>query len=368
MDQVTSRANLPMKIVSFRDAFVDETAFLPKKYSVNGRVIEAPYGLCRDGLNVGQAEPFGIDMVKPWLDQQGLIIPPTEPTVPFVSRAVPIGRLNDTGLSLPQHPTTHAFSIGLETMAIPIGTTSFERFQERAGRRSRPNANRVLVCVHGYNADAGRCVAQYQKIANAADAIGARRDIKYVGAIGVLWPGSYSPTLGWFLAQSRVKEAASRLRSVLRLLLEMGFNVDVSAHSLGCKVVAQALLGAPGERSWIGDLTCLRNVVLAAAAVPNNFQVKRYMVASEPITEAVPFSFDCPDRTVVLYSRRDPVLRYGYRLDPRHLLRPALGYSGPSKDAVNGAIESYDWSDLVRSHSGYTKQGSMDAYANLLAR
>lgn len=189
---------------------------------------------------------------------------------------------------------------------------------------------RVLALVHGYNVT--EAMDAYALIASMVSA-------NYDTVIGVTWPGSRI-ALAFWMAEIRANKAgrymAARLLPYLNGI-NAGGSLDVEAHSLGCRVALEAL------RSGLE----VRNLLLAAAAVEDeSVEVgELYGTVIEEHTQ----------RTVVAYSRQDPVLRHAFKIAQWD---NALGLTGPRshKDVMlPTTLEAIDLSTLVDAHGGYKK-------------
>jgi esterase/lipase superfamily enzyme len=200
-------------------------------------------------------------------------------------------------------------------------------------RLRRKRTPRALIVVHGYKSAFDNTVEAYEQIEGEVNRI---KPGEFPLIVGFHWPGSWSATFGYVAAERRAKEAGARLSELIQELVRRNFDVTVSAHSLGCKVALEALCveDSPGF-----------SLVLAGAAVDHDvFADKhRYMQAVRRRAYAVN----------VLYSLRDDVLKFGYRLPPQNWFSPALGWKGPKSTPSTNIIHAADLSESVAGHSEY---------------
>lgn len=179
---------------------------------------------------------------------------------------------------------------------------------------------RVGVFVHGYNVE--EPMATYARWLFGVDGL-------YDVVVGVRWPGSQIEWAFW-LACLRADKAGALLAAELSGLAAE--SISLVGHSLGCRVVLQALSKG---------LTC-RTAVLAAAAVDDE--------SLEP-GERFGMAPAMAERVLVAYSRRDEVLAKAYRFAK---LDQALGRVGPQRPwKLPMSVELADLSREIGGHSGY---------------
>jgi pimeloyl-ACP methyl ester carboxylesterase len=188
---------------------------------------------------------------------------------------------------------------------------------------------RVLILVHGFNSDIETVEGSYSEIIFCVG-----RDSKprreYDAVIGLAWPGSWSGTVGFGFAMRRTQEVARRLRLVFDWLLARQCKVDVMGHSMGCRVILQAI---PGYQESLGKID------LTGAAVP--------CTALKGLRGPGLF---------VWHSADDEVLTGAYRMWPGNWFTPALGCVGP-RDAPKG-VTAVDLSMTVPHHGDYRHSAS----------
>lgn len=185
---------------------------------------------------------------------------------------------------------------------------------------------RVLVLVHGYNVE--DAFDAYSRMAINI----AQHKMGYDEIIGVQWPGS-KIALAFLLAAARANKAGRKLQAALSILDGVAV-LDVEGHSLGCRVICEAI--AAGLRP--------RLVVLAGAAVNN-----------DSIHNDTEYGIHLATVPSVLIARsgRDSVLRKAYTLASWD---NALGLTGPEDlTKVTANIHTVDLTEYVPEHSAYKK-------------
>lgn len=212
-----------------------------------------------------------------------------------------------------------------------------------------PKGKKVLVYVHGFTMRYPMAVENIKKLEKAFSCT----------IVGFVWPGTFKgftktgKVVTYIHSRSLAEQSAGRFRKLLEVLLGHDNEVNIIGHSMGCRVVLQALL------DW--DEKRIRNVFLWAAAIPacsfdasDQFPIKR--LAEADIT--------------VFCSENDDVLPSGYKvgeflpamMQARRSTRQhmtALGLRGPCpgmdphpEDAneVEQRVRTVDVSEEVRCH------------------
>lgn len=193
---------------------------------------------------------------------------------------------------------------------------------------------RVLMLVHGYNSDYIRAYNAYrtikQRLENSLDP-----EKKYE-TVGFAWPGGDSPG-EYYAAKTRAKEIASRLTyHIMELYNHCGKKkIDIMCHSMGCLLTFEALKQI--DDGIVGNL-------FATAAAIDNESIQKNEVYGVCIEKT--------EKTYVLYSDADSVLKYSYSIAE---LDRALGFTGAEKDKyVNKEkVRQLDCSKLEVSHNSY---------------
>lgn len=205
---------------------------------------------------------------------------------------------------------------------------------------------KILVLVHGYNNRHKKVLEAYdiikEKVINYID------DNAYDEIIGYSWPGG-DHKHEYFSAKNRSDEAAIRLLNLLIDMKNKNSTMDVLAHSMGNRVIFDALKGSP--------VPLVRNVFSMAAAVNDE--------SLEP-GEEFSSSIEKCDRIFVFHSTKDIVLKMAYKSAERDR---ALGYSGLEdisyalQDDVN--IWTINCKKIVKAHGGYKKSKEVFKHINM---
>jgi hypothetical protein len=172
----------------------------------------------------------------------------------------------------------------------------------------------LLFIVHGFNvnfAAGARMNGRLGPLLNLAAG-----DL----AVGVLWPGdSFIPVVDYPFEGNVAMASGNAIAAFCRNFLGPARSFSFASHSLGARVVLQALLGL-GRPA--------RSVTLLAGAINQSCLVGEYAAAAR---NAARFS--------VLASKGDNVLKLAFPLgdpfadilhDDHPIGEPALGYAGPS--------------------------------------
>lgn len=162
-------------------------------------------------------------------------------------------------------------------------------------------SSHAVLLVHGYNNDEPGAAASYRAFTDLAAIPGAH-------FVGVQWPGdNWSNFLYYMRSIAQARASGAVLAQVLRqaATARRGLRVDIVAHSMGCRLVLEAL--ALLLTDWPPDLQVGR-VVLMAAAVPVFL-----LESAGPPTLAATFTSG-RSRYLSLYSRDDNVLSKAFRI------------------------------------------------------
>jgi pimeloyl-ACP methyl ester carboxylesterase len=170
------------------------------------------------------------------------------------------------------------------------------------GSRLDLTARRLLILVHGYQNAPDQAQRSYDRFRRNIRAVTGTAD--HFGVTwGFFWPGDDPNKLISVITYSARVEPAStageRLAEFLELL-DSRQSVRLVGHSLGCRVILEALRKI--DRSPTSGGARIEDVFLLAAAVPV------HMCAGDPD------GFPRPDerREHVFFSKRDLVLRWGF--------------------------------------------------------
>jgi len=169
---------------------------------------------------------------------------------------------------------------------------------------------RVLLLVHGYNNEFEDVGRSYEII---EDKCGKHLRTQYDAVVGYTWPGG-DHGWEWHPAKRRAGSVAPRLARVLREHFQATKSIDLMTHSLGTMVGLKAVSLCPNR--WV------RTLILLAAAVDNESLEKgEEHYSATQLTE----------KTVVVHTKKDGVLRAGYTAAEWDA---ALGLDGPEDPAA----------------------------------
>ncbi|HEX4945900.1 MAG TPA: alpha/beta hydrolase [Blastocatellia bacterium] len=202
----------------------------------------------------------------------------------------------------------------------------------------------VLILVHGFRNPLTNVASSYQRLLKGLIDAGLMSDTGYGLVLGFTWPGFETP-LGFFPAIPFANRSAGFFRSLLELASRNARTVDVQTHSLGARVVLQAL--AAGTDGFVD------NLMLAAPAVDNE--------VLEPKRE-FNNALEACRRCLVYHSEKDSVLKRSYRIGDAPEFDKALGWKGPQRPAIIEAqcpeVFVVDCKKVVASHGAYRTSGA----------
>ena len=208
-------------------------------------------------------------------------------------------------------------------------------YEERDPSFKALKNKRILVLVHGYNMNERDAVDAYHKIRGKMNSTLAKHGmVDYDAVIGYLWPGG-KEALSYYSAKENVAVSASHLQSQLEKLCSLASRVDVMAHSMGNRVVLEAMGNMEGKKP-------IRNFYSFAAALDDEAVQKdgRYAKGIEKCK-----------RVFALHSREDHVLKYLYLIAE---LDRAFGYDGAEDNReLAKHVQLIDCTEVVGSHSKY---------------
>ncbi len=197
---------------------------------------------------------------------------------------------------------------------------------------------KVLLVVHGYNTDAKSAKASYRlvydQVVKLQDSDG--QDF-YDTVIGYLWPG-YANSMEYFAARKHAEALSQRMRHNLSLLSSTAAQVDIMAHSMGNRLILEALdyAFAPYKKNLV------QNFYSFAAAVNDQSIEKKHSFYRS--------TQNCQD-VYVFHSNRDDVLKLFYPIAEHE---EALGYEGIGHLAMlPHNIQFIDCSSVVSGHGEY---------------
>ena len=186
----------------------------------------------------------------------------------------------------------------------------------------------VALLIHGYNNDYQDAIGYFSKVMQSAKGL-------YDHFVCYLWPGGDN-FFDYLFAESKASGEVlpKRLMSILGDLSGRTEKIDVIAHSMGCKLILEALKN-PSEAH-------LRNVFLMAPAVDNESLEKGEVYAS---------SVKKCKRILVFYSLNDRVVNWAY---PIIDWDRALGSAGTeTANNLSKKVLLVDSTPYINSHSDY---------------
>ncbi len=222
---------------------------------------------------------------------------------------------------------------------------------------------RLVVFVHGYNDSYAGGAGNYKAFLQLLDAEWGPPPGRLVPDLGrMFWPGdkNWGP-LSWIsfpLELEPADESAARMAAFIEDVGGRGrpIRLDIIAHSLGCRVVLNALTilaqNHPGSRGThiVGSVE-VHTVCLMAGAVP-----VEYVEPGEKYWDGA----SLPRRISCLFSEADPVIGLaaplGYTAAGERFFPPCIGYAGPpagfpgSGEEVFGARHGDYWSGKVAAN------------------
>ncbi|MBS0604555.1 MAG: alpha/beta hydrolase [Verrucomicrobia bacterium] len=195
----------------------------------------------------------------------------------------------------------------------------------------------VLLLVHGYNNSPEEALSTYRLInMHLSSFKDSRRSKFYDLIIGYLWPGDDS-SLEYYDAKRHVSKLAMTMRSHLEFLSASAARVDVLAHSMGNRLVLEAL-----DYRTQGDKKVVHNLYSLAAAVDNESIEKneKYYLSTQ----------NC-EKLFVFYSKRDDVLKWYYNIAEWDKALGCDGAEDPRKIPEN--VQLINYTNFIGQHSQY---------------
>lgn len=195
---------------------------------------------------------------------------------------------------------------------------------------------KVLLVIHGYNNSFDYAIKSINEVNKTLNKLeNKNKTCLYDLVIGYVWPG-FDNFIDYGLAVENADSLKNRVRSHLLDLHQMTPYVDVLAHSLGNRVLLEAL-----------------NFEIDNKPLVQNF----YAMAPAVNAEAIELNHDLFQSTLniknlfVLHSSRDDVLKLAYPLTSG---QEALGAcSKPKLKKLPENVQFVDASDLVAGHGYY---------------
>ena len=197
---------------------------------------------------------------------------------------------------------------------------------------------KILFVIHGFNNSAAEAMKTYRNIADHFDALKDKNgNPLYDLVIGYLWPG-YQNKLDYYAAKKHARELKDKMESHLSFLSSLVAKVDVMAHSMGNRLVFEALNFSSKE----GAKKLVNHFYSIAAAVDqesieNNH---KYSLASK----------NCED-IFVFHSKQDEVLEFLYTIAE---CDRALGFEKiENLKQLPPNVQLIDCSTFATGHSQY---------------
>lgn len=188
---------------------------------------------------------------------------------------------------------------------------------------------RILLLVHGLNTPEV-CYPYFTVQANLAN-----NNASYDEIIGYIWP-CYATPAAYLEARKNADKAAPRFRDLLRKLQPIAAKIDVMAHSMGNRLVLEALNFKEHELQLIDHF-----LSIAPAVDDESIEIgEEYFLSTQ----------HC-GTLHVFFSQRDEVLKWVY---PIPEWDKALGYNGvqhPKKLPPN--VQMINCTAIIDSHDGY---------------
>ena len=192
------------------------------------------------------------------------------------------------------------------------------------------NQKKVVVLVHGFNSNFNDILKTYHVVR-----VQLKKLRKYDAIIGYLWPGTRRAITGYGDARDRVmNELHGRLLTLLREVKCRAQHLDVIAHSMGNRLVLNALM-------------------ISEAVI----QVDHFFAFGPAIRDDdlsfTPYSFVFAAARIrnisIFYSKRDWVLNWLFWVVEFHKCKGAQG----TDLEMPSNVQQIDVSAIVPSHSSY---------------
>lgn len=195
---------------------------------------------------------------------------------------------------------------------------------------------KVMVLMHGFNNPKEEVLPVYQEIVRQLNLqMKATQERLYDGVLGYFWPGR-DRAWEYFAARQETTQLAQRVSAWIHRLAKTAQSVDVMAHSMGNRLLFEALrLPAPHPKP-------IRHLFSLAAAVDDETIGKKQLYA-EAIAKC--------QEAYIFYSKSDEVLQLAYAFAEGD---EALGYDGPSDlSQLPKHVQAVDCTQIVATHGAY---------------
>lgn len=225
---------------------------------------------------------------------------------------------------------------------------------------------KILFIVHGYRGIFENVLKKYEQFESYLDN-------SYDIVVEYYWPGSWEATIGFVAAYNRSKQSGIMFgkgtTTFLKNIIDMcpkleNLTVDIFGHSLGCLVSSYFLHNY--DESFDSVLSKIKSMTLVHASPAMNLKNVN--------NDYVKMFFDRLDKYVLLFSEKDKVLKYFYRLIPENWFRKAIPLvvrdimKNPNKNKIQdlewflGKTIYVDLTDKVNSHGDYWRLPEIAQY------
>ncbi len=197
---------------------------------------------------------------------------------------------------------------------------------------------KILLVVHGFNNSAKDAMQTYRTVADHIAALrDAEGDALYDLVIGYLWPG-YENKLEYYSAKEHAIKLKEKMKDHLVFLTSLAAKVDVLAHSMGNRLMFEALNFPPEKNAK----KIVQHFYSIAAAIDNESIEKKqkYFHSSK----------NCED-VFIFHSKQDEVLEFLYTFAEWDR---ALGFEGVENlKKLPSNVQLIDCTAFVSGHSQY---------------
>jgi len=214
-----------------------------------------------------------------------------------------------------------------------------------------PTGMQVIVYVHGITVHYDAVLERIHEL----------HSVVPCHVVGFVWPGTFKTlsktgaVIGYIQSKALAEQSAKRLRLLLSVLVGYGNKVHIVGHSMGARLVLQAL-----KESWSEKGPQIGHTFLIAAAIPAISLAK---------TDQFPLDELAGEGLTVFTSKNDDVLPHGYKigefvpglLNKQHTSseqKIAMGLGGPHGDLPIPSNPDYlklvNLDDEVKSHHATT--------------
>ena len=212
---------------------------------------------------------------------------------------------------------------------------------------------KILLLIHGYNNKPFKVVNAYKTIEKAArDKLKEYHNL----TIGYTWPGGDDFT-DYYAAKKRIETSvANSANSLITKLISNCSEIDIMAHSSGCRIALMAMNDLKTNR-------VPKRLYLMAAAIDNDL-----IENGERFYEGSNYC----DNAYIFHSKYDPALKLKNIPDAINLLlkggwiyswmekNDALGYSGPEDPAnISPKVKVINCKKKIKKHGAYKNNDSI---------